>query len=215
MRLDGYSQTLNDFQLDALREVGNVGAGNAATALSQLTGQRIDLSVSKVCVLPTDSIAGFLGGADTNVASVCLPMYGDITGIVLVFFPLEKVDELISMLIPNFPRNTSGELSEMQKSALRELGSILTGAYLNALFSFIHIQVLHGVPELVLDMAQAILDSVLVELEEKENLAIVIESELTALDKKLTGNFFLLPEAGSLTRLFKAFSNTLGLPGNG
>ena len=213
--MDGYSQTLNDFQLDALREVGNVGAGNAATALSQLTGQRIDLSVSKVCVLPTDSIAGFLGGADTNVASVCLPMYGDITGIVLVFFPLEKVDELISMLIPNFPRNTSGELSEMQKSALRELGSILTGAYLNALFSFIHIQVLHGVPELVLDMAQAILDSVLVELEEKENLAIVIESELTALDKKLTGNFFLLPEAGSLTRLFKAFSNTLGLPGNG
>jgi chemotaxis protein CheC len=119
------------------------------------------------------------------------------------------------MLMPNFPQNTSSELSEMQKSALRELGSILTGAYLNALFSFIHIQVLHGVPELVLDMAQAILDSVLVELEEKENLAIVIESELTALDKKLSGKFFLLPEAGSLARLFKAFSNTLGLSGNG
>ena len=213
--MDGYSQPLNDFQLDALREVGNVGAGNAATALSQLTGQRIDLSVSKVCVLPTDSIAGFLGGADKNVASVCLPIYGDVTGVVLVFFPLEKVDELISMLMPNFPQNTSSELSEMQKSALRELGSILTGAYLNALFSFIHIQVLHGVPELVLDMAQAILDSVLVELEEKENLAIVIESELTALDKKLSGKFFLLPEAGSLARLFKAFSNTLGLSGNG
>ena len=213
--MDGPSPTLNDFQLDALREIGNVGAGNAATALSQLTGQRIDLSVSKVSVLPTDSIAEFLGGADTSVASVCLPMYGDITGVILVFFPLEKVEELTRMLMPNSLPNVSGELSDIQKSALRELGSILTGAYLNALFSFIHIQVLHGVPELVLDMAQAILDSVLVELEEKEDLAIVIESELTALDKKLTGNFFLLPEAGSLARLFKAFSNTLGLPGNG
>jgi chemotaxis protein CheC len=208
--------SLNEFQLDALREVGNVGAGNAATALSQLTGQRIDLSVSKVCVLPTDAIADFLGGSDSNVASVCLPVYGDVTGLVLVFFPLDQINELTRMLLPNFTAVPGPDgLSDIEKSALRELGSILTGAYLSALFRFIHIQILHGVPELVMDMAQAILDSVLVELEEKEDLAIVIETELTAQNKKMTSKFLLLPEAGSLARLFKAFANTLGLPGNG
>lgn len=208
--------SLNEFQLDALREVGNVGAGNAATALSQLTGQRIDLSVSKVCVLPTDAIAEFLGGSDSNVASVCLPVYGDVTGVVLVFFPLDQINELTRMILPNFTTLPGPDgLSDIEKSALRELGSILTGAYLGALFRFINIQILHGVPELVMDMAQAILDSVLVELEEKEDLAIVIESELIAQDKKMTSKFLLLPEAGSLERLFKAFTNTLGLPGNG
>jgi chemotaxis protein CheC len=208
--------SLNEFQLDALREVGNVGAGNAATALSQLTGQRIDLSVSKVCVLPTDAIAEFLGGSDSNVASVCLPVYGDVTGLVLVFFPLDQINELTRMLLPNFTAAPGPDgLSDIEKSALRELGSILTGAYLSALFRFINIQILHGVPELVMDMAQAILDSVLVELEEKEDLAIVIETELIAQNKKMTSKFLLLPEAGSLARLFKAFANTLGLPGNG
>ena len=207
--------SLNEFQLDALREVGNVGAGNAATALSQLTGQRIDLSVSKVCVLPTDAIAEFLGGSDSNVASVCLPVYGDVTGLVLVFFPLDQINELTRMLLPNFTAAPGPDgLSDIEKSALRELGSILTGAYLGALFRFIHIQILHGVPELVMDMAQAILDRVLVELEEKEDLAIVIETELIAQNKKMTSKFLLLPEAGSLERLFKAFANTLGLPGN-
>jgi chemotaxis protein CheC len=208
--------SLNEFQLDALREVGNVGAGNAATALSQLTGQRIDLSVSKVCVLPTDAIAEFLGGSDSSVASVCLPVYGDVTGVVLVFFPLDQINELTHMLLPNSPLSIGPEgLSDIEKSALRELGSILTGAYLGALFRFIHIQILHGLPELVLDMAQAILDSVLVELEEKEDLAIVIESQLMAQNEKMTSKFLLLPEAGSLDRLFKAVANTLGLPGNG
>jgi len=209
--------SLNEFQLDALREVGNVGAGNAATALSQLTGQRIDLSLSKVCVLPTDAIADFLGGSDSSVASVCLPVYGDVTGVVLVFFPLDQIHELTHTLVPRAgaAAPTTEGLSDIEKSALRELGSILTGAYLGALFRFIHIQILHGLPELVMDMAQAILDSVLVELEEKEDLAIVIETQLMAQNQKMTTKFLLLPEAGSLDHLFKAFSNTLGLPGNG
>lgn len=208
--------SLSEFQLDALREVGNVGAGNAATALSQLTGERIDLSVSKVRVLPTDAIAEFMGGSTNDVASVCLPVYGDIKGLVLVFFPLDQINELTRVLLPHFPSSDkTAALSDMEKSALRELGSILTGAYLGSLFRFIQIQILHGVPELVLDMAQAILDSALVELEEKEDMAIVIESELQSQEKQMTSKFLLLPEAGSLERLFKAFASALGLPGNG
>src|SRR5271170_3932980 len=91
--------TLNEFQMDALREIGNVGAGNAATALSQMVGRRVDMSVTKVMVLPADSIAEFLGGIEKDVAAVHLPIYGDLLGVALVFFPLERLSELSSMLI--------------------------------------------------------------------------------------------------------------------
>lgn len=207
------SEIFSDFQLDALREIGNVGAGNAATALSQMVGRRVDMSVTKVLVLPTDGIAGFLGGLDQNVAAVHMPIYGEVCGISLVFFPLDRINELCGMLIGKVEKDPF-HLSELGQSAIKELGSILTGAYLSALFRFVHIQMIHGVPGLALDMAQAVLDTVLVELEQKEEIAIVIETEFLENEKQLTGSFFLLPEAGSLKKLFIAFSKSLGLPGN-
>jgi chemotaxis protein CheC len=204
------TQMFNELQLDALREIGNVGAGNAATALSQMVGKRVDMSVTKVLVLRTDAIAGFLGGIDKNVAAVHMPVYGEMLGVALIFFPVERLPQLSSMLIGEKELDPSN-LSELGQSAVKELGSILTGAYLSALFKFVHIQLIHGVPSLAVDMAQAILDSVLVELEQKEEVAIVIETEFLEDSRQLTGSFFLLPEAGSLQKLFKA----LGLPGNG
>ncbi len=204
----------SEFQMDALREIGNVGAGNAATALSQMVGKRVDMSVTKVMILPSEAIAGYLGGIERNVAAVHMPIYGEMLGIALVFFPLERLSELSGMLIGQREMDPMN-LSDLGQSAIKELGSILTGAYLSALFRFVHIQLIHGVPALAVDMAQAVLDSVLVELEQKEDVAIVIETEFLEDQKQLTGSFFLLPEAGSLKKFFAAFSKSLGLPGNG
>jgi len=203
-----------EFELDALKEIGNIGAGNAATALSQMVGRRIDLSISKVNFLSTDSIGKLMGGAQTNVAAVYLPFYGDIKGIILIFFSVERAFELSQMLTGSKPHSTEA-FSDMEKSAIRELCSILTGAYLGALFKFIHLQVIHGVPTLILDMAQAILDTVLVELENQEEAAIFIKTELIEHGKQITGSFFLIPEAGGLAKLFSAFHHSLGLSGNG
>ncbi len=203
-----------EFQIDALKEIGNIGAGNAATALSQMVGKRVDMSVTKVLILPADAIAGFLGGIEKNVAAVHMPVYGEMLGVALIFFPLERLSELSGMLIGKNEEDPN-HLSELGQSAIKELGSILTGAYLSALFRFVHIQLIHGVPGLVIDMAQAILDTVLVELEQREEIAIVIETEFLEDDKQLTGSFFLLPEADSLKNFFNAFSKSLGLPGNG
>ena len=207
------STTLNDFQLDALKEIGNVGSGNAATALSQMVGRRVDMSVTRVQVLPTDSIAKFLGGIDKNVAAVHMPVYGEMPATALIFFPLDRLAELCGMLIGKNEEDPMN-LSELGQSAVKELGSILTGAYLSALFRFVHLQLIHGVPALAVDMAQAVLDTVLVELEQREDVAIVIETEFLEDDRRLTGNFFLLPEAGGLQKFFSAFSKSLGLPGD-
>ncbi|HVZ81983.1 MAG TPA: chemotaxis protein CheC [bacterium] len=203
----------NDFQLDALREIGNVGAGNAATALSQMVGRRVDMSVTKVLVLKTEDIGEFLGGVQQNVAAVHMPVYGDLCGVALILFPLEKVMDLSAMLVGQRDADPF-HLSEIGQSALKELGSILTGAYLSALFRMVHVQMIHGVPHLVLDMAQAVLDTVLVELDQKDDVAILIETEFMESNDQLTGSFFLLPEAGSLKRLFSSLARSLGLPEN-
>ena len=208
------SSLFNDFQLDALKEIGNIGAGNAATALSQMVGRRVDMSVTTVKVLPTDAIAGFLGGMEQNVAAVHLPIYGEISGIALVFFPLERVGELCGMLVGKEEKDPL-HLTDMGQSALKELGSILTGAYLSALYRLMRLQMIHGVPGLAIDMAQAVLDTVLVELEQKEEVAIVIETVFLENDRSLTGSFFLLPEGGSLKKFFAVFSKTFGFFENG
>jgi len=207
------TKLLTEFQLDALKEIGNVGSGNAATALSQMVGKRVDMSVTKVLVLPIDGIAGFLGGNDRNVAAVHMPVYGELPCTALIFFPLDRIPELCSMLIGRNDEDPFA-LSELGRSAVKELGSILTGAYLSALFRFVHLQLIHGVPGLVVDMAQAVLDTVLVELEQRDEVAIVIETEFLENDRALTGSFFLLPEAGSLQKFFSAFTRAMGLPGN-
>jgi chemotaxis protein CheC len=205
---------LTDFQLDALKEVGNVGAGNAATALSQMLGRRIDMSISKVSILSTESIQEFLTDPPEDVAAIYLPFYGDISGVILVFFTMERLPDLSAMLVGS-KLHSAEEISELEKSALKELGSILSGAYLNALFKLIQIQMIHGLPTLIMDMAPAILDTVLVELENREESAIFIETELFEAGKKLDGSFFLIPEAGGLAKLFNAFAHSLGIADNG
>jgi chemotaxis protein CheC len=204
----------NDFQLDALKEIGNIGAGNAATALSQMVGRRVDMSVTKVQVLRTEAIAAYLGGMEQNVAAVHMPIYGEICGVALVFFPLERVGELSGMLVGQKEPDPL-HLSEIGLSAIKELGSILTGAYLSALFRLMNLQMIHGVPGLAMDMAQAVLDTVLVELEQKEEIAIVIETQFLETNRALTGSFFLLPEPGSLKKFFNAFKKCFGFQGNG
>jgi chemotaxis protein CheC len=205
-------ELLTPFYLDALKEMGNVGAGNAATALSKMVGRRIDVAVSKVTILPLPAVADFLGGRDSDVAAVYLPVQGDISGKVLLFFPLDGVSDLLSMLSGVKPADPA-DMGEMEISALKELGSIMTGSYLGALSKFIHLTLIHGVPDFTLDMAQAVLDSVLVELEQSDDLVIVIETEMSETDRLITGHFLLFPEAGSVEKIFRAFTRALGLAG--
>jgi chemotaxis protein CheC len=206
-----FKELITPFYLDALKEMGNVGAGNAATALSKMVGRKIHVAVSRVTVLPLSAVAEFMGGRDADVAAVYLPIQGDVNGKVLLFFPLDRLQELLRMLTGEIPGDT-GDLNELEASAIKELGSIMTGSYLGALSRFIHLTMVHGLPELTLDMAQAVLDSVLVELEQSDNLVVVVESEMSESDKLITGHILLFPEVGSIEKIFHAFSQALGLP---
>ncbi|MBR5913637.1 MAG: chemotaxis protein CheC [Selenomonadaceae bacterium] len=194
---------LTPIQMDALREIGNVGAGNSATALSQIINKRIDMNVPKVALVPIESVPDLVGGPDTIVVGVFLRVYGKAPGNILFLMPQKSAFYLVDTLMGR-EHGTTQKLDFMDESALMEIGNILSGAYLNAFFNFTHISMLPSIPALAMDMAGAILNIVLVQLGQMGDQAMVIETEFLAEDDGINGHFFLVPDPGSLGTLIKA-----------
>ena len=193
---------LSPIQLDALREIGNVGAGNSATALSQIINKRIDMNVPKVALVPIEAVPDLVGGPDTIVVGVFLRVYGKAPGNILFLLPQKSAFYLVDTLMGR-EHGTTKKLDFMDESALMEIGNILSGAYLNAFFNFTHISMLPSIPALAMDMAGAILNVILVQLGQMGDQALVIETEFLAEDDGINGHFFLVPDPGSLGILIK------------
>ena len=190
-------------QLDALREIGNVGAGNSATALSQIINRRIDMNVPKVALVPLDAVPDVVGGPDTIVVGVFLRVYGKAPGNILFLLPQKSAFYLVDTLMGKNHGDTE-KLDFMDESALMEIGNILAGAYLNAFFTFTNISMLPSIPALAMDMAGAILNVVLVQLGQMGDTAMVIETEFLSEDDGINGHFFLVPDPGSLETIIAA-----------
>lgn len=194
---------LSPIQLDALREIGNVGAGNSATALSQIINRKIDMTVPEVAIMPLGDVPDVVGGPDVMVVGVFLRVYGLAPGSVLFLLPYESAFYLIDMLMGR-PRGTTHNLDEMDESALMEIGNILAGAYLNALSHYTNLTLLPSIPALAMDMAGAILSVVLIQLGQMGDHALVIETEFLSEDDGIKGHFFLIPDPGSLNTILSA-----------
>lgn len=194
---------LSPMQLDALREIGNVGAGNSATALSQIINRKIDMSVPDVAIMPLDEVPDVVGGPDVMVVGVFLRVYGLAPGSVLFLLPRDSAFYLIDMLMGK-ERGQTQSLDFMDESALMEIGNILAGAYLNALSYFTKLTLLPSIPALAMDMAAAILSVVLVQLGQMGDHALVIETEFLSEDDGIKGHFFLIPDPGSLDTILAA-----------
>ena len=194
---------LSPAQMDALREIGNVGAGNSATALSQIISRRIDMDVPRVSIVPLDEVPDLVGGPDTMVVGVFLRVYGKAPSNILFLLPKDSAFYLVDMLMGKTHGDTQ-KLDFMDESALMEIGNILSGAYLNALFNFTNISLLPSIPALAMDMAGAILSVVLVQLGQMGDHALVIETEFKTDDDGIKGHFFLVPDPGSLDIILQA-----------
>ncbi|HUO57584.1 MAG TPA: chemotaxis protein CheC [bacterium] len=193
---------LTPAQLDALKEVGNIGAGHGATALSQLLGKKINITVPKANVIPLSRVPGLVGDPNTLVAGLILSILGDATGKIILLFPRESALSLSDMLLKQ-PLGTTKILSEMGHSAIKEAGNILTGAYLSALNEFLGMLLLISVPTLVFDMAGALLGSVTQGMEESTKV-ICIETKFIDAHEVIGGYFILVPDSISLRAIFQA-----------
>jgi chemotaxis protein CheC len=194
---------LSPAQLDALKEIGNIGAGNSATALSQVINRRIDMNVPKVALVPLEAVPDLVGGADAIVVGVFLRVYGKAPGNILFLLPKNSAFYLVDTLMGR-PQGTTTKLDFMDESALMEIGNILAGAYLNAFFTFTQLAMLPSIPALAMDMAGAILNVVLVQLGQMGDQALVIETEFLSEDDGINGHFFLVPDPGSLETIISA-----------
>ena len=149
---------------------------NSATALSQIINRRIDMDVPRVSIVPLEEVPELVGGPDTMVVGVFLRVYGKAPSNILFLLPRDSAFYLVDMLMGKKHGDTQ-KLDFMDESALMEIGNILSGAYLNALFNFTNISLLPSIPALAMDMAGAILSVVLVQLGRMGDHALVIETE--------------------------------------
>jgi len=204
MAVDDDLTELSEMQLDVLQEIGNVGAGNSATALSRLIQRRIEMNVPQVALVPIEDVPEFVGGPELVVVGIFLRVYGKAPSNILFLIPRDSAFALADTMCGREVGTTTTELSPMDESALMEVGNILAGSYLNAFYSFTGISMLPSVPALAVDMAGAILNVVLVQLGEMGDHALLIETNFVADDRSIKGHFFLVPDPGSLSSIMNA-----------
>ena len=189
--------------LDALREVANIGAGHAATALSQITGQRIMISVPQINVTAIEDVPNQIGAAEEPIAAVAIRVEGDLLGLTLLVFPQPIAYRIASLMMGGRPVTQMGAIEE---SALKEAGNILSAAYLNALAEFLGMRILNSPPQLAVDMSDAVLSSTYVETAAGASHVFCVESEFQLQDDAapLRGFFLLLPDPPSLRAMLTA-----------
>ena len=196
---------MDNFEFDVLTEIGNIGAGNATTALSQLINTRIDMNVPRVKMLTFAELAQVIGGEETLVAGILLSLEGDIQGSLLFILESDAARVLVQRLLGLTSGLDSDTFTEIEISALQEIGNIITGAYLSAISSLTKLTISISVPSLAFDMAGAILSVPAIEFGKLGDKALLIESRFKDLDViDISGYFILIPTMESYTRILKS-----------
>ncbi len=198
-----------DYQLDVLKEVGNIGAGHAATALAVMLDRQVDMRVPKVSLIPFESIADSVGGPETVVIAIFLRVEGETPGNMFFLISPESAKLLLKSMA-GITIAADGDYSEMELSALAEVGNILAGSYLSSLADFTNLSMAPTVPSLAIDMAGAILSFGLYQFGHMGDQALLIDTMFFDGDDKVEGHFFFIPDPDSFDKIFRA----LGVPVN-
>ncbi|TQR07733.1 chemotaxis protein CheC [Psychrobacillus soli] len=204
-----YEKNITSMHLDVLKEIGNIGAAHAATALSTLLNKKIDMKVPKVEMVSFDDMMDLAGGPENVVAGIYLRIEGDVTGSMFFILPVEQANQFIKALVQDSSLDfQTGEVSELGVSAMQELGNILSGSYLSALSDFTSLKIYPTVPALSVDMVGAIVSFGLVEVSHVSDYVIVIDTAITEENtlngESVKGHFFLLPDPDSFEAIFTA-----------
>jgi chemotaxis protein CheC len=184
----------SDLQLDALRELANIGSGNASTALSSMLGRSVDISVPAARVLPMAEATGAIGNPEAEATGVVLGVVGDMGAAVLLLFTPRDAELMCGML--GVEAGT-----EIGESALQEIGNIVGTSYINALAQMTGMSIEPTPPGVATDMLGAIVQSVLAAQSGAADMALLLDSELVVEDEDCSVSFLLVPEQGGVEQL--------------
>ncbi|NLJ79166.1 MAG: chemotaxis protein CheC [Tissierellia bacterium] len=195
-------QNLNSMMIDILGEIGNIGSGNAATALASMLSKRIDMNLPIVKILQFKDVAGMLGGEEQLVVGIYLDLNGDITGNIMFILDLESAVNLSNMLLNRVHNNS--QLDDMAVSALSEVGNILASSYANSLSSLTGLTISISIPSIAIDMAGAILSVPAIQFGYISDRILLIETTFEEGNNSVKGNLFLIPDMASFEKILSS-----------
>ncbi len=201
---------LKDMEKDALKETGNVGIGNAATALSKMLNKKIDISIPTTEFVPLEKVAGQLGGASAIISSIYLEISGDVDGEALLAFTQDGMKNIIDLLLGN-PIGTTKLVTEIEESAFKEMANIVTGAYLNSLGNFLNMKILPSVPHTATDMAQAVIDYALIKVATHSDSIMVVTADFSIEGQQINGKFLIILTDESLKKIITMINQKYGV----
>ncbi|MCI5880702.1 MAG: chemotaxis protein CheC [Lachnospiraceae bacterium] len=188
---------------DVLREIGNIGAGNAMTALSQLLQCKVDMQVPQVKLLEFKDVGALMGGEEQIMVGIYLAVEGDITGSIMFLVKQDSAKHLVNKIMMGMGGSEGPGLNEMELSAMKEVSNIITGAYLNSLSALTNLKIYPSPPELSVDMAGAILSVPAIEFGAIGDKILLIQSQFYD-DTMIDGYFILIPDLESYAKILRS-----------
>lgn len=194
---------MDAIQYDVLKEIGNIGAGNATTALSRLLNCKIDMKVPMVELLGFKELPDMIGGAENIIVGILLTLEGDTDGMMMFMLEKESAHHIINILMGK-ELNSFDDFTEMDLSALTEIGNIIAGSYLSAISTLMNLTIISSIPYMAIDMAGAILSVPAIEFGKVGDKALVIKTQILEDDIAVNGYFVLIPSLDSYTKMMSA-----------
>lgn len=199
-------ERLSNIQKSALKEIGNIGAGNAASALSQMVGRKIEMSVPEISIIATEEIQKTLSEqSQKKGVGIYTMVYGDVNGKILMYFEKENAFQLIDIMMGRTSGDTKS-IEDIEESAIKEIGNILASSYLSAIGEFTKLRLMPSIPNIVEETLEQIVSFVSRQFQEVVGNALWIETEFIDSPNKISGNFYLLPDAVALETILKSLN---------
>ncbi|WP_413927352.1 chemotaxis protein CheC [Clostridioides sp. ES-S-0006-03] len=191
-----YSQ-LDNIHIDALREIGNIGSGNAITALASMINSKIEVLIPMVKILEYNEATNLLGGPENKVVCILLDMKGDINGM-FMFLLDESITKLMLNSLFNKDEAFLDEITGIEISAIKEIGNIMASSYVNAIASMLNMNISISVPDMCIDMVGAVLNVPMIRFSDVGDKILFIENKFKNSDNYFISHILMIPEMDSL-----------------
>lgn len=198
---------LSAIQADAIQELGNIGAAHAATTLSQMLGSVIGMSVPAITIVDLAHLADYMG--EESAAMVAFELQGEIPhgGYILFYITRESAVRMTNTMLGLTELNRP--LSEMDESALLEVGNIMVSAFLDATAELLGIVMLPSPPALTIDMAHAAMQSLIAQMQEETDEVLLFSTELVCEEYKVDSDIIMMPERSTLLKIIELLENMM------
>jgi chemotaxis protein CheC len=205
--MDEIYEHLSDIQLDTIREISNIGMGNAATALSQMVGAMVNITVPEALIIDVTDVADVIGGEDVEIAASYVQVVGQARGHLVMAFSIPDAHRIIELMAPG--ANLDVIKDEMARSAVQEIGNILGSSFLRSLSDLTQLNILPTVPAVAVDYAGSIVNYVVASLYEITEKLVVVRTNFDLGGESVAGHCIFIPEPGSL----RVILESLGMGG--